>query len=131
VKKHPILCEAELMDCGTLKSSTIFIATSKQTSVYRSVDEVPPKLRKKLAASTSSVNSATILIADRRGRDEVARLIRSLPSGMQAQLRESMGLGTSPLRSLKQSISFLFAGWGGVLISGALGLLAWLFLSDK
>ena len=55
----------------TVKTSTIFIAKGGKTQVYRSVSEVPPRLRKELEESTNSFNSATILIADRRGREEI------------------------------------------------------------
>lgn len=48
--------------------------------VYRSVDEVPPRLRTRLMRSTSSSNSGTILIADRRGRREIARAMRKAPA---------------------------------------------------
>ena len=33
--------------------------------------------------STNGLNSATILIADRRGREEIARAIQNLPSSLQ------------------------------------------------
>ncbi len=46
--------------------------------VYRSVDEIPPPLRNKLLQSTSNPNSRTILIADRRGRREIAHAMRHL-----------------------------------------------------
>lgn len=65
----------------TLKKSTIFISVGDKTRIYHSVDQVPPALRKKLEQSTNGLNSATILIADRRGRQELARAIRGLPAG--------------------------------------------------
>jgi len=46
--------------------------------VYRSVDEIPPPLRSKLLQSTNNPNSRTILIADRRGRKEIAKAMRNL-----------------------------------------------------
>ena len=57
----------------TVKTSTIFIAKGNRTRVYRSVSEIPQRLRKELEESTNSFNSATILIADRRGREEILR----------------------------------------------------------
>jgi hypothetical protein len=54
----------------TVKTSTIFISVGEKTKVYRSVNDVPPPLRKKLEQSTNGINSATILIADRRGDRE-------------------------------------------------------------
>ncbi|MEO7652617.1 MAG: hypothetical protein ABIZ80_19330, partial [Bryobacteraceae bacterium] len=50
-------------------------------AVYRSVEEVPAPLRRKLYQSTSGIHSATIVIADREGRKEIAKAIRNLPAG--------------------------------------------------
>ncbi len=116
------------MDRGTVKSSTIFIAAGNQTSVYRSVEEVPTPLRKKLTTSTSSVNSATILIADRRGREEIARLIRSLPANVQARLMAAMGGGSA---GSNRSTLLAIARWAGVLVAAAIGVLAWVLFSAK
>ncbi len=69
--------------------------------VYRSVDEVPVKLRTKLLKSTNGTNSATILIADRRGRKQIARAMRSLPSHAQRRLMSSL-LGAEAASSLLQ-----------------------------
>lgn len=61
---------------GTFQTSTVLISAGGEDLVYRSVDEVPPRLRSRLMRSTSSSNSGTILIADRRGRKEIARAMR-------------------------------------------------------
>jgi hypothetical protein len=42
------------------------------------MEEIPPPLRNKLLQSTNHPNSRTILIADRRGRKEIARAMRQL-----------------------------------------------------
>ena len=73
------------MDRLTVKTSTIFISVGSKTKVYRSVDEVPPKLRRKLQESTTGLNAATILIADRKGREEIVKALQGLPSGLQAR----------------------------------------------
>ena len=62
------------------RSSTIFIATGNATHVYRSMTDVPPPLRRKLQSSTTGMNSATILIADKRGREELVRALQGQPS---------------------------------------------------
>lgn len=72
-----------LSKSGVLKSSTILISAGDTDAVYRSVKEVPAPLRRKLLKSTNGLNSATILIADRKGREEIARAIRNLPSSLQ------------------------------------------------
>ena len=70
----------------TIKTSTIFIAKGGKTQVYRSVHDVPARLRKELEESTNGFNSATILIADRRGRQEILRALNGLPSGLRSRL---------------------------------------------
>src|SRR5689334_22843820 len=55
-------------DAGMVQTSTVLISVDGADLVYRSVDEVPVPLRTRLLKSTNGANSATILIADRRGR---------------------------------------------------------------
>jgi hypothetical protein len=62
-----------------MKTSTILISTGETRRVYRSVDEVPDPLKRQLLRSTNGPSSATIVIADRKGRKQMARAIRSLP----------------------------------------------------
>jgi hypothetical protein len=54
------------------------------------VEEVPTRLRTKLLKSTNGANSATILIADRRGRREIAKAMRSLPGPAPRRLIHSI-----------------------------------------
>ena len=71
---------------GTFQTSTVLISSAGGERVYRSVDEVPPRLRTKLLKSTNGTNSATILIADRRGRKQIAAAMRRLPNARQRRL---------------------------------------------
>jgi hypothetical protein len=64
---------------GVVKTSTILISAGETRAVYRSVDEMPDSLKRQLLRSTNGPSSATIVIADRKGRKQVARAIRSLP----------------------------------------------------
>jgi len=75
---------------GIMKTSTILISDSRTDAVYRSVAEVPQKLRKRLLKYTSGMNSATILIADRRGKEELAKAIRKLPGSAQQKLLDAV-----------------------------------------
>jgi len=75
---------------GVFQTSTVMISAGGADVVYRSVDEVPARLRRKLLKSTNSVNSATILIADRQGRKQIARAMRALPSPIQRRLKKSL-----------------------------------------
>jgi hypothetical protein len=74
----------------TARSSTIFIATGRETRVYRSVEDVPPELRQKLVSCTRGINSATILIADKHGREELVRTLQGRPSEVECRLLESL-----------------------------------------
>jgi hypothetical protein len=58
--------------------------------VYRALDDVPAGLRRKLVQSTHGMNSATILIADKRGREELVRALRGDPSEVQCRLVDSI-----------------------------------------
>ncbi len=75
---------------GVFQTSTVLISADGAESVYRSMDEVPDGLRSKLLKSTNSSNSATILIADRRGRQEIAKAMRNLPGTAQRRLMSSL-----------------------------------------
>ena len=73
----------------TAKSSTIFIATGEGTSVYRSMKDIPAPVRRKLQESMQGMHSATILIADKRGRDELVRALQGQPSNVRCRLLET------------------------------------------
>ena len=75
---------------GTFQVSSVLISAGGSDRVYRSVDDVPARLRTRLLKSTNSANSATILIADRRGRKEIARAVRKLPGPGRRRLPHSM-----------------------------------------
>src|SRR6185436_12084080 len=116
----------------TVKTSTIFIAKGGRTRVYRSVSEVPQRLRKELEESTNGFNSATILIADRRGRTEILRALQGLPSALRTRLAASMAPSENETAAPKASqpmARFLRRNWPELLIPGALGLLVWAALN--
>jgi hypothetical protein len=75
---------------GLFQTSTVLISAGGADLVYRSLDEVPARLRTKLLKSTNGANSATILIADRRGRKEISKAMRNLPGPAQRRLMHSI-----------------------------------------
>ena len=81
------------------RTSTIFIASGDTTRVYRSMAEIPPALRRKLQTSTTGLNSATILIADRRGREELVRALQGQPSEIWSLLAGSKTKSTEEIPS--------------------------------
>jgi hypothetical protein len=107
------------MDRLTVKSSTIFISAGDKTTVYRSLDEVPPHLRKKLQESTNGLNAATILIADRKGREEIVKALNGLPS----ELRNRLAPSLAPDR---RSRGLDWKTWLEILLPTAVGLAIWL-----
>jgi hypothetical protein len=74
----------------TAKRSTIFIGDAQGIQVFKSVSDVPFPLRQKLQATTRSNNSATILIADRHGREELVRALHGEPSSVQCRLAQTL-----------------------------------------
>jgi hypothetical protein len=117
----------------TLRSSTIFISVGDETRVYRSVDEVPQALRRKLRESTSGLNSATILIADRRGREEIVRAIRGLPSGVRSRLASNLYARAQSRHRWTRHFDWrtLVRHWAEILLPGVIGISVWLLLSMK
>ena len=75
---------------GMFQTSTVLISASGREQVYRSVEDVPSGLRTRLLKSTNGANSATILIADRRGRQEIAKAMRNLPGPVQRRWMQTL-----------------------------------------
>ena len=107
--------EAQAGAKGLFQTSTVLISSGGADLVYGTVEEVPPGLRTRLLKSTSGGNSGIILIADRRGRKEIAKVVGKLP-----------GAGNGSSRA-----EWLTPGWrrgvAAVLVLLALALVAWAF----
>jgi hypothetical protein len=95
-KACPHCGESNPSASGVFQTSTVLISVGPSRQIFRSVDEVPNLLRAKLVKSTSSPNSATILIADRRGRREIARAMRATSGQSQRNLIHAILGKTEP-----------------------------------
>ena len=116
----------------TARSSTIFIATSEKTRVFRSVAEIPPDLRQQLNDSTQGLNSATILIADKRGREELVRAIQGRPTDVRCRLADSIRARERGGRSRQhERIPPALRHWLELLLPVAIGASLWLFLGSR
>jgi hypothetical protein len=118
----------------TAKTSTIFIATVDETKVYRSVGEVPPKLRRRLEETTTGANSATILIADKRGREELVRALQGLPSDVQSRLARTIQSRRAKAEAQRVNVpqpTHRLRFWVELLLPFAVGFALWLLLSWK
>lgn len=109
------------MERVTQKCSTILIAIGDETRVFRSVDEIPPELREKLLESTRGMNSATILIADRGGREEILRALHSPQPEFSRRLATSLVAHQAAVRGRWRNANIKWRYVGGALLAGCLG----------
>ena len=119
------------MDRPTQKCSTIMISVGDETRVYHSVDEIPPELREKLIESTRGMNSATILIADKRGREEILRAIQASQPSRYSRLAASLlarGLGCA---RPKPRFRLTWADLGRILLLICFAYLLWVLASSS
>ena len=107
---------------GSLRTSTILIATARRTRVYRALEQVPPALRRKLVRSTSGSNAGTVLIADRRGARELLKA--SLGIALEPPAESSAGLFPLVRDDVRQVVRYLQAHWRALLATGALAAAA-------
>jgi hypothetical protein len=117
----------------TARTSTIFIGTGDDTRVYRSVEDVPLPLRQKLLECTRGINSATILIADKQGREELVRALQGRPSEVQCRLVENIRGRRLPEKPAhREKTSLLRSGrlWAEILLPVAAGASLWAFVQS-
>ena len=117
----------------TARTSTIFIATSEDTRIYHSVDDVPLRLRQKLLECTRGMNSATILIADKQGREELVRALQGRPSEVQCRLVANMR-SRQPEDERKPERPTIFRSlrlWLELLLPMAAGASLWIFTHTR
>lgn len=117
----------------TARTSIVFVATAETTGVYRSTAEVPLTLRRRLEETTGGANSATILIADRRGREELVRALQGLPSSVQSRLACTIQAKRAKADSQRASVSEArtVRFWLELTLPFVVGLLLWALLSWK
>ena len=102
-----------------MKTSAVLIAAGGERQVYRSVNDVPANLRKMLRDTTSGANSATILIADRRGKEEIAKALERVAESAPAVAA----------RPALRVLGLSWRNWLGVAIGFASGVIGWLVCS--
>lgn len=117
----------------TAKSSTIFIGTSDSTRVYHSVSEIPGPLRLRLQETTQSPTSATILIADKRGREELIRALQGEPSHVHCRLADAIRTRQSEKAALQTQSSSrkLLRRWVELLLPVAIGASLWYLVDAR
>lgn len=120
----------------TAKSSTIFVATGEGTSVYRSMKEIPIPLRRKLQESMQGMHSATILIADKRGREELIRALQGQPRNVHCRLvdahRSQQKEQPQPEEKPNPRVRLgTLRNWLELLLPVAVGASLWFFIESR
>ncbi|MBM3796162.1 MAG: hypothetical protein FJW31_19365 [Acidobacteria bacterium] len=127
-------------DWVTHKSTTILISTgSGQLAKFRSLHEVPAKLRERLWQSTAGPYSATLLIADEAGRHEILRSLRPADGAPAALTGKSLGLSAGSVQerlsrkpadtALPPAGSSRWRHTAELALLGGIGLCLWLLAS--
>ena len=102
----------------------------RRTRVYQSMDEVPEELRDELRRSTESTNSATILIADRGGREEILRAVRQTEPKRFNSLLSSLTVRSKAARRFAV-VRMLLPLTGRLLLVGCLGYVLWVLATVR
>jgi hypothetical protein len=105
---------------GIVKTSTVMIAAGGEKSFYRSVQDVPESLRRRLIETTNSENSGMIVIADRAGKEQWTEVVAH---------REAQAAFCEPAASPEKAppvpvhgfAGLSWAAWAGMLLFLAAG----------
>jgi hypothetical protein len=108
----------------SIKRSTIFIAAGGKRGVYGSVEEVPEELRDKLLEATARPDSATILIADQKGKDEISRALRGEASPVHLRFVEVVQVQLE--KALAPPLRVRYLRWLRLLLPAAAAVICWL-----
>ena len=113
------------MESVTFRTSTIVVATQKRTKVYRSLEDVPRPVQKRLMEITSGPNARTLIIANRKGHERLLKALKGLGRSQQCPAR--------PRSQQGKPISFAPARyyWLETLLIGLLGVVCWSLFSWK
>lgn len=126
-----------------MRSSTIFVAEGDRTEVFRSMDEVPAEARERLLKSTSGAGAATIFIANKGGRRELARRLKGLPSRIRTRMEPPSeakaeapkiappAVAPEPPKFISEIGQFRPAFRQILLVTASAGLLVWLLAGLK
>lgn len=130
---------------STIKRTTVYVAMGDSTQVFRAPEDMPAALRKKLVNSTRGMNSATILIADRGGREEIRKVLNGEPSALKSRLRPHFLERSLGAPAIDTSVAPLAPGdpygiswrqwgwrhWAELLLPGLAAVVLWLILTWK
>jgi hypothetical protein len=109
------------MPTSTFKTSTIFVSTGQRVRIYRSIEDVPAPLRKRLNANLSGPNSRTLIVADRRGREYLSRALEMDAAKAAGPELTSLHVSSRIARRWAEAKNY----WLEIGLIGLLGLASW------
>ena len=94
------------------------------------MSEIPASLRRRLRETTQSPTSATILIADKRGREELVRALQGEPSNVQCRLADTIRIKQLEKTALQKQriVRTVTRRWLEVLLPVAIVASLWLLV---
>ena len=104
--------------------STIVVGEQDRTRVFHSLDEMPAELLQQLQKVISSESSATLLIADERGRQEIMHKLEGGESPLKSRLIESIVRQRRRLETPPQKIRIKWWRVGALALMVAATLVA-------
>ena len=118
---------------GVVKTSAVMIAARGDRGFYRSVQDVPEPLRTQLLETTTSLNSGTIVIADRAGKEQLTQVMARRESRSEGMTHPAVTFDKAqdaePARPSMARLPWLaWAGFGVVLLLAAIVFA--IFLND-
>lgn len=100
--------------------------------------DIPAPVRRKLQESMQGMHSATILIADKRGRQELIRALQGQPSSVQCRLLEAHRNQQQPKaqpapeqRAVNRLSLTSLRNWLELLLPLAVGASLWFFIESR
>lgn len=119
------------MQTSTFKTSTIFVATAKRTRVFQSMDEMPVDVRRRISEQLSGPNTRTLIVADRRGREYLLKVLQRATNSSASLTGASAAETPKPLRQLSVLWGKAKRYWLEVGLIALLGASGWALFAWK
>ena len=95
------------------------MSTGRRTRVFKSIEEMPDGLKKRVTENISGPNSRTLIVADRRGREY---LLKALKSACSESVEEQRKLRKA---KLSNDLKLLNAYWIEIGLISLLSAACW------
>jgi len=113
------------------KVSTILVAAGGPARSFPSLEEMPQDLRKRLDEATAGENSATLLIADERGRQEILKTLRGQKSDLDSRLISSLSARVKERRPVKRIPRLSARSWMEIALLVVIAITLWLLAAGR